>query len=306
MNLHNDRELFENLVAKTAKDFALDEALVIKDYFVVLALKMLYSSNSNLVFIGGTSLSKCFNLIQRFSEDIDIVAVGNSRKNRQKITTDVIEFLKDNWFGTIEENNHKFNDFKEAYLNYDTSRNSTLDQRVKVELITFTDPFPTLKSFIKPIVSNSMTSHELIQYDMDRVQVITQEPFRTMLEKILLEKEIYKDFLAGKESEESQEKRARDFYDIHKIFNYYENKLPFDKTLLMEIIESRKNNRKKRTFIDENEFNNLSLMEMFHNRKIAHQLTEVDRQKLSIRDLDTTEIEESLSSLDVLFKNMLL
>lgn len=50
-----------------------------------------------IVFKGGTSLSKCFNVIQRFSEDIDIVVVknngdsGNALKERLKDVTNVID-----------------------------------------------------------------------------------------------------------------------------------------------------------------------------------------------------------------------
>ena len=37
-----------------------------------MLLKLLAAANPEIVFKGGTSLSKCFHLIDRFSEDIDI------------------------------------------------------------------------------------------------------------------------------------------------------------------------------------------------------------------------------------------
>ncbi len=45
-----------------------------KDWWVTLTLKALFQSQyaESLIFKGGTSLSKCWKLIQRFSEDIDI------------------------------------------------------------------------------------------------------------------------------------------------------------------------------------------------------------------------------------------
>ena len=45
-----------------------------KDWWVTLTLKALFKSvyAGFLVFKGGTSLSKCWKLIERFSEDIDI------------------------------------------------------------------------------------------------------------------------------------------------------------------------------------------------------------------------------------------
>jgi len=46
-----------------------------KDWWVTLTLKALFQTEfaEHLVFKGGTSLSKCWKLINRFSEDIDIV-----------------------------------------------------------------------------------------------------------------------------------------------------------------------------------------------------------------------------------------
>lgn len=51
----------------------LREALIEKDYYVTEALRILATSyKDKIIFKGGTSLSKGWNLIQRFSEDIDI------------------------------------------------------------------------------------------------------------------------------------------------------------------------------------------------------------------------------------------
>jgi len=47
--------------------------LIEKDYFVTEALRMINQSSSDkVIFKGGTSLSKGWNIIQRFSEDVDI------------------------------------------------------------------------------------------------------------------------------------------------------------------------------------------------------------------------------------------
>lgn len=51
-----------------------DENAVEKDWWVTLALKALFSLDCHdyLLFKGGTSLSKGWKLINRFSEDIDL------------------------------------------------------------------------------------------------------------------------------------------------------------------------------------------------------------------------------------------
>jgi predicted nucleotidyltransferase component of viral defense system len=48
-----------------------------KDYWVTLALHTIFQDEigKETVFKGGTALSKCFGMIQRFSEDIDLVVL---------------------------------------------------------------------------------------------------------------------------------------------------------------------------------------------------------------------------------------
>src|SRR5271154_2537657 len=67
---------FEQAIIRTAAHFrsrGLREAIIEKDYFVSETLRIIASdAGSKIIFKGGTSLSKGWNLIQRFSEDIDI------------------------------------------------------------------------------------------------------------------------------------------------------------------------------------------------------------------------------------------
>ncbi|GHT44745.1 nucleotidyltransferase [Bacteroidia bacterium] len=62
--------LFEK-VSKTTK---LDPTIIEKDWWVTTVLRALFALPyaENLSFKGGTSLSKCWKLIERFSEDVDI------------------------------------------------------------------------------------------------------------------------------------------------------------------------------------------------------------------------------------------
>ena len=57
-----------------------------------MILKLLSEHLPKVVFKGGTSLSKCFHLIDRFSEDIDVTFtehIGASR--RKKLKYDVLK-----------------------------------------------------------------------------------------------------------------------------------------------------------------------------------------------------------------------
>jgi hypothetical protein len=99
MNLHLDKDNFEGAIVATAEHFKIPEIFIEKDYWVTYALHQLFHSEVKdlIVFKGGTSLSKCYDVIKRFSEDIDMVIVkddidsGNTLRNRLKNVTTVID-----------------------------------------------------------------------------------------------------------------------------------------------------------------------------------------------------------------------
>ncbi len=71
LSLSGRKDLFN----ETAARMDLDPVIIEKDFWVCWILKQIFSMSEfsgRLVFKGGTSLSKCFHLIQRFSEDVDI------------------------------------------------------------------------------------------------------------------------------------------------------------------------------------------------------------------------------------------
>ena len=71
-NINDRRILFTNTGDKTG----LHPAIVEKDFWVCYALDYLFHRSEwkdALVFKGGTSLSKAFHVIKRFSEDIDLI-----------------------------------------------------------------------------------------------------------------------------------------------------------------------------------------------------------------------------------------
>jgi len=64
------------IIRNTAQKMGVHEAIIEKDYWVCVVLDYLFHKSryqKHLTFKGGTSLSKCFGLIKRFSEDIDLV-----------------------------------------------------------------------------------------------------------------------------------------------------------------------------------------------------------------------------------------
>ena len=73
MYLHkDDKELLRDIIVTVSERTGIDESIVEKDYYVTMILKELVQRNPNVVFKGGTSLSKAYHVIDRFSEDIDM------------------------------------------------------------------------------------------------------------------------------------------------------------------------------------------------------------------------------------------
>ncbi|KAB7633670.1 nucleotidyl transferase AbiEii/AbiGii toxin family protein, partial [Verminephrobacter sp. Larva24] len=68
----HDRRDFDQLLAVVADERGLDPMLVEKDYWIMHCLWGLQAQGFQFELKGGTSLSKGFGVIHRFSEDIDI------------------------------------------------------------------------------------------------------------------------------------------------------------------------------------------------------------------------------------------
>lgn len=66
----------EELFLNTAKKINIPPAIAEKDFWVCYMLDYLFNRcawKNRIVFKGGTSLSKAYHLIERFSEDIDLI-----------------------------------------------------------------------------------------------------------------------------------------------------------------------------------------------------------------------------------------
>jgi predicted nucleotidyltransferase component of viral defense system len=66
----------QNIFSDIATKLGINPTIIEKDFWVCLVLKILFIDSpikEHLVFKGGTSLSKVFKLVERFSEDIDLV-----------------------------------------------------------------------------------------------------------------------------------------------------------------------------------------------------------------------------------------
>ena len=125
------RVLFRNTSIKSG----LNEAIIEKDFWVCLMLDYLFHKceyKDAFTFKGGTSLSKCFGLIKRFSEDIDLILDwrilgyglnepweerSNSKQDKfnKEANTKAELFLKDTLLPVLQNDFHKLLNFKDAF-----------------------------------------------------------------------------------------------------------------------------------------------------------------------------------------------
>ena len=84
-----DSQRLKDLILRTTAETEYIESNVEKDFYICEILKRISENEAldHAVFRGGTSLSKCWNVVDRFSEDIDysiIYPIGDSKRRRFK------------------------------------------------------------------------------------------------------------------------------------------------------------------------------------------------------------------------------
>lgn len=94
MFLHKEEELFREVMETAAAELKIPVSIVEKDYYITMVLKGLSQKAPECVFKGGTSLSKCYHVIDRFSEDIDISFSDTlTQGERRKLKNEIIASL---------------------------------------------------------------------------------------------------------------------------------------------------------------------------------------------------------------------
>jgi len=98
------------LINEAATAMAIRDGFVEKDWYVTQAIKIISSieyKDFKIIFSGGTSLSKAYGLLQRFSEDIDFRLVVptelESRKELSAYKATVVDTLRGSRFTILDE-----------------------------------------------------------------------------------------------------------------------------------------------------------------------------------------------------------
>lgn len=227
------------LFAETSRQIGLPSSSAAeKDWWVVHTLAVIFSMDcaNALIFKGGTSLSKAWNLIHRFSEDIDLALDREFLGFNGELSKQGIKKLRRKSFQFItevftKELRSKFSElgFKDVKVKYREVENHDQDPiiiEIYYNKLTETD------AYLKPSVLIEVGSRSLIEPFTQRTfgtfisQIYSDNPFtdnpitipvvnpeRTFLEKI---------FLLHEEFQKPQDKirverLSRHLYDIEKL-----------------------------------------------------------------------------------------
>ena len=262
LNLETGRqqELFNQLSFRTG----IQPQAIEKDAWVTLVLRVLFNSDlaEHLIFKGGTSLSKAYNLIQRFSEDIDIaisreflgfkgeLTKGQIRKLRRKshdyVSSEMIIILQN------EFKNYHIN---EQLFNIQVENTKISDQDPEIIEITYKSVFAELpyvqhkvlvevgaRSLLEPSENKEINSiidenYPDSSFSESKFFVNTILPEKTFLEKLIL---LHEEFTKYPEKIRHH-RMSRHLYDIGQIVNTeYGVRALKNESLFSEILAHRK------------------------------------------------------------------
>ncbi|WP_298137033.1 nucleotidyl transferase AbiEii/AbiGii toxin family protein [Flavobacterium sp.] len=234
-----------------------------KDWWVTITLKAIFSSKfaQHLVFKGGTSLSKAYNLIERFSEDIDLsidrtmlgfegeLSKTQIKKLRKASGNFIVGEFKEELISELE----KLGVNKENYnLIFDDEIDDTSDpHRIELEYNSIVEPGEYIpqrviielgaRALLEPNEQKEIQSiigqiYPEQAFTIQPFEVIVVVPTKTFLEKIML---LHEEFLKPTESIRHY-RMSRHLYDIEKLMDHdYGKEAIKNKELFETLVQHR-------------------------------------------------------------------
>ena len=220
MPLDNDSTSFSSLIINTSEKFNIAHEYVEKDYWLFLLLKEIFkNSERGYVFKGGTSLSKCHHLINRFSEDIDVsysasfssINSGEIKRKFRGITNAIKTIGLEISNKERLRWNRYFNQFICPYNSL--FKNTPIDKKVIIELAAQTPSFPSETKLFSSFIGEYLESigrHDLvIEYGLEPFELQVQTLSRTLVDKTFA----ICDYYLSKKCQ----RHSRHIYDISKL-----------------------------------------------------------------------------------------
>ena len=245
MKLHKNKGRFVEAITATSAMFGIEPALVEKDYFVTLFLRKAVERIPGLVFKGGTSLSKCYNLIDRFSEDIDLT-LDDEHFTQSKKRNSIIELiticeelgLELTNKEAIENHTHgNFNCYDISYPIIFPSED--VKSGLKVEMTYIQKCYPheqaVATSYIGEFFAKNGNERVVAEYELNAFTVQVQSLERTLVDKVFAICDYY---LSG-----NAVRNSRHIYDISKLLTKVDISACNLKSLVENVRKDRKPNK---------------------------------------------------------------
>lgn len=240
MKYLHEHEDFKYFIIEAAKQVNLSEFIVEKDYWVTYLLKNLVKSefSNEFVFKGGTCLSKAYNLIERFSEDIDLLILETdktqSKTQKEKRLVALREYIDslNDLFYTTGNRSALYAAFRFSFPTISTSITDSVGKEILLEPGYRGGTVPeiqkkTITSYVEKLVYGLLEDYDTKPFE---INVLSAE--RIFVEKVFALKEIY-----DKDNGETLQKKTRHYYDIYKLLQTNEVKaLLNNKTNLESIV----------------------------------------------------------------------
>ena len=219
MNLHEHKKDFKNIIDTIGLQEGLAPAIIEKDYFVSLFLRQLVKANPAVIFKGGTSLSKCYGIIKRFSEDIDLNIMTDTARVSENTRKRLSYLIKDSLtvLGMELRNPEKIASGKD-YNRYEIAYGSLYpDEHLKsfllVETATCIKSYPTqllpVDSIIGRYLQKTGRTDLVSRFTLEPFMMHVQSIERTFLDKIFALVDYYLD--------EDIPGHSRHLYDLFKL-----------------------------------------------------------------------------------------
>ena len=216
--LHNNPDLFRQVILRTAESTGIKPAIIEKDYYVTAFLKEIVKVQPNIIFKGGTSLSKCYKLIDRFSEDIDLnieTENGPTEGQRKRLKESIVSVIDGFGFTlTNPDQVRSRRSYNKYIVDYPTVFGGEyLKENLIVETSVYIRAYPSNRmqatSLIYDYLMDAGYAELAEQYDLLPFELNVQSAERTLIDKVYALGDYYLD---NKITEHS-----RHIYDLYKL-----------------------------------------------------------------------------------------
>lgn len=220
---------WKEIIETVARELGKSEQMVEKDTIQSMFLFELAKSELPFVFKGGTSLSKAYNLVDRFSEDIDLSMNRRPTQSERVKSKELIIEIAEN-LGLVLSNSEEIKsryDYNKYVFKYD-SLFSVIPLEIIIETSYYQSVYPVDKHVVGSFVGRFCLERSIIlpvPFEAAEVMMNVQSIERTFVDKVFA--------VCDYKIQNMQDRDSRYLYDICKLLREVELNEELDKLIDM-------------------------------------------------------------------------